>query len=100
MEVTFPAGAGPSTGTQTVHVANQSAGPVTIGGISIEGRDAGAFRAGGDCRGKTIAPYDGCVVDVGLAAAGGGQGGRRDATLVIAYMGARSPQRVTLRAGP
>jgi len=94
--VSFPTGATGAAATRTVHLANLGPGSVTVTGVTVEGTDAGAYRAGGACRGQTLNPTDGCSIQVTLVAGGG----RRDATLVITDTTARSPHRVTLRAAP
>lgn len=76
-----PTEAGRASEAQTFHVTNTAAFPISFGGASIAGPDAGDFVRGDDgCSGRTIIAGGGC--DIGLRFLPGTTGAR-NATLTL-----------------
>jgi hypothetical protein len=85
-EVRFPATEpGRASGTETFHVTNTAAFPISFGGAAIAGPNAGDFLRGDDgCSGRTIAAGGGCDIGIRFLPSAAGA---RSATLTLAQDG-------------
>jgi hypothetical protein len=85
---------GTTSTTQALHVVNLGPGALTIGDLSISGPAAGDFILHDTCRGTTIDPDQGCVINVRFTPRAPGT---RRATLIMSDNAVHNPQTVSLQ---